>query len=152
MPRAGVVARGVPGRAERLDGHRRTTARVAVRDHLRALGGADERPDRVLVDSAEEFLHVEVTRAGKMPLTRITRVSSQSVELAPRPDVEQDQAILAETAGQLLSAGVAHSEATTVSSAATEGRSESRAIQSVRRGYGASDTPSRSRARISQGT
>ena len=54
-------------RPEYLHGRRRADARVAVRDDLGALRGADERPYRRGAPRGDERLHVDVPRAGRWP-------------------------------------------------------------------------------------
>ena len=54
-------------RPQQLDGHRRADAGVAVRDHLCALGRADERPDRGRVGGLEQRCTRRGARPGRWP-------------------------------------------------------------------------------------
>ena len=98
--------------------------------------------------------------AGEMPLPRVARIAELPAELAFVTDVEEDEARLAQAGQQLFPRHVAvcrhrgyrGSAATMSISAAIAGRSPRRSSQLASAGYSSSETPRRSRARITQGT
>ena len=152
VPRARVVPGPVAGGLEQTNGHRGAAARVAVRDHLGTCGRADVLPDRLSVRQLHQHLQVDVPGSRNVPLPGVAGVAGVAHELLVRPHVEHDESLLAEAPLELVEQHLAHSVATTATSAATDGRSESRASQVSTWEYGSSETPSRSRARITHGT
>jgi len=97
-----------------------------------------------------------MARAWDVTLTGIATVPCLACELDGRPNVEEQQSHLAETALQLFEPDRLHGhrayDATTASSASIDGRCESRSSQSPSAGNRSSETPITSRARITQGT
>ena len=96
VPRAGVVARVVAGRAQRERRERGARAGVAVRDDLGALGRADERADLLggkrAARRAEERRRPHALRAGDVPLPRIARAAALARVLLLAADVEERRA------------------------------------------------------------
>src|SRR5436305_11475927 len=96
MPRAGVIACVVTGRAQRERRQRRARARVTVRDDL--LRVTDELADLVrrprLPRRDEQILDVNVTCTGDVALTWIARVALFGPELLVGAHVEDRQRVV----------------------------------------------------------
>src|SRR5688500_15395326 len=90
-------------------------------------------------------------RAGDPAWPRVARRRDLAGVLPRAADVEHDVALLLETARHFLELDLRHSEATSSSSAATEGRSAARSSHVASAGHGSSERPSWSRARTTQG-
>ena len=96
---------------------------MAVDDDLRTRGQLELCRDLLRVE-IHQAVHVEVARAGDVPLARIARVPERPVVLVRGPHVHDRD--LVESPNELVELDVAHSARTTSSSAATAGLARER--------------------------
>src|SRR5581483_7665741 len=92
VPGAGVVAGVVARAAEGERRERRPRAGVAVRDHLGALGRADELADPLgrlrLPGRGEELVHLDALRPADVALARVAGAAALARVLLLAPHVE----------------------------------------------------------------
>src|SRR5207247_5322559 len=109
--------------AQDLCGDLGAAARMAVGDDLRSRRRPDERLHLLARRGRRELEHVHVPRAGDVALPRVARCAGAAVELLQRADVADDEARLAEPAGQLLEIDVVHPRTSASSAFTSSGRS-----------------------------